>query len=84
MSALLNMRQRIPSGFSSEAIGRAVDRLGLSLTGHLGPDAAANRVRDLVNGHATLSMVAEAMLVARETLFAECQKLETRLRYPRG
>jgi transposase len=44
------------------------------------PRTFANRVRELVAGHATLSMIAEAMLAARDTLFSEWQKLEKRLR----
>jgi transposase len=34
----------------------------------------------LIAGHPTLSVVAEALLAARNTLFAEWQKLEKRLR----
>lgn len=44
------------------------------------PRTFASRVRELIAGHATLSMVAEAMLTARDTLFREWQKLEKRLR----
>jgi transposase len=44
------------------------------------PRSFANRVRELVAGHATLSTIAEAMLAARDTLFSEWQKLEKRLR----
>ena len=45
------------------------------------PRTFASRVRYLVAGHSTLSMVAEAMLAARETLFGEWQKLEKHLRF---
>jgi transposase len=38
------------------------------------------RIGELVTGHTTLSVVAEALLAARNTLFAEWQKLEKRLR----
>src|SRR3954468_12773622 len=44
------------------------------------PRTFANRIRELVAGHATLSTIAEAMLAARDTLFSEWQKLEKRLR----
>src|SRR3954447_745039 len=44
------------------------------------PRTFANRVRELVAGHATLSTIAEALLAARDTLFSEWQKLEKRLR----
>jgi transposase len=40
----------------------------------------AGRIRELVAGHTTLSMVAEALLAARGTLFEQWQKLEKRLR----
>jgi transposase len=45
------------------------------------PRTFPSRVRNLVAGHSTLSMVAEAMLAARETLFGEWQKLEKHLRF---
>src|SRR3954451_424173 len=44
------------------------------------PRTFANRVRELITGHTTLSVIAEAMLAARDTLFSEWQKLEKRLR----
>jgi transposase len=44
------------------------------------PRTFANRIRELVAGHATLSTVAEALLAARGTLFAQWQQLEKRLR----
>jgi transposase len=45
------------------------------------PRTFPSRVRDLIAGHATLSMIAGAMLAARETLFGEWQKLEKHLRF---
>src|SRR3954466_15615965 len=44
------------------------------------PRSFAARVRELVQGHATLTVVAEALLAARETLGAQLQELEKRLR----
>jgi transposase len=44
------------------------------------PRNFAARIRELVVGHATLSVVAEALLAARGTLFEQWQKLEKRLR----
>ena len=44
------------------------------------PRSFPGRVRELIAGHPTLSVVAEALLAARNTLFAEWQKLEKRLR----
>ena len=44
------------------------------------PRSFPGRVRELIAGHPTLSVVAEALLAARSTLFAEWQKLEKRLR----
>ncbi|HUZ72870.1 MAG TPA: IS110 family transposase [Stellaceae bacterium] len=44
------------------------------------PRNFAARIGELVAGHTTLSVVAEALLAARNTLFAEWQKLEKRLR----
>lgn len=44
------------------------------------PRNFAARIRELVAGHATLSVVAEALLAARGTLFEQWQKLEKRLR----
>lgn len=44
------------------------------------PRSFPSRVRELIAGHPTLSVVAEALLAARNTLFAEWQKLEKRLR----
>jgi transposase len=44
------------------------------------PRNFAARISELVSGHTTLSVVAEALLAARNTLFAEWQKLEKRLR----
>ena len=44
------------------------------------PRTFANRMRELVVGHAMLSTIAEALLVARGTLFEQWQKLEKRLR----
>jgi transposase len=40
------------------------------------PRTFANRIRELVAGHATLSTVAEALLAARGMLFAQWQQLE--------
>jgi transposase len=44
------------------------------------PRTFEGRVCELIAGHPTLSVVAEALLAARATLFAEWQKLEKRLR----
>jgi transposase len=44
------------------------------------PRSFPGRIRELMAGHPTLSVVAEALLAARNTLFAEWQKLEKRLR----
>src|SRR5271166_6947041 len=44
------------------------------------PRTFVSRIRELVDGHATLSVVAESLIAARATLFAEWQKLEKRLR----
>jgi transposase len=44
------------------------------------PRSYAARVRELVEGHATLTAVAEALLAARETLGAQLRELEKRLR----
>ena len=44
------------------------------------PRIFAARIRELVAGHATLSVVAEALLAARGTLFEQWQKLEKHLR----
>jgi len=44
------------------------------------PRTFANRMRELVVGHAMLSTIAEALLAARGTLFEQWQKLEKRLR----
>jgi transposase len=44
------------------------------------PRTFANRIRELVAGHTTLSAIAEALLAARGILFEQWQKLEKRLR----
>jgi transposase len=44
------------------------------------PRTFADRIRELVASHPTLSSIAEALLAARSTLFEEWQKLEKRLR----
>jgi transposase len=48
--------------------------------GRTTPRTFPGRIRELVADHPTLSMVAEALLAARSTLFEQCQKLEKRLR----
>jgi transposase len=48
--------------------------------GRTTPRSFAERIRELVEGHATLTVVAEALLAARETLGAQWQELEKRLR----
>jgi transposase len=48
--------------------------------GRTTPRTFAGRIRELVVGHATLSTIAEALLVARGALFEQWQKLEKRLR----
>src|SRR3712207_328377 len=44
------------------------------------PRSFAARIRDLVEGHPTLTAVAEALLAAREVLGAQLRELEKRLR----
>src|SRR5215212_10139672 len=48
--------------------------------GRTTPRSFTARIRELVEGHATLTVVAEALLAARETLGAELCNLEKRLR----
>jgi transposase len=48
--------------------------------GRTTPRSLAVRIRELVEGHATLTTVAEALLAARETLGAQLRSLEKRLR----
>jgi transposase len=48
--------------------------------GRTTPRSFPARVRELVEGHATLTAVAEALLAARETLGAQLRELEKRLR----
>ena len=48
--------------------------------GRTTPRSFAARIRELVEGHATLTAVAEALLAARETLGAQLRDLEKRLR----
>src|SRR3712207_304516 len=48
--------------------------------GRTTPRSFATRIRELVEGHATLTVVAEALLAARETLGAQLRDLEKRLR----
>ena len=48
--------------------------------GRTTPRTFPSRIRELVSDHPTLSMVAEALLAARSTLFEQWQKLEKRLR----
>ena len=48
--------------------------------GRTTPRTFPGRIRELVADHPTLSMVGEALLAARSTLFEQCQKLEKRLR----
>jgi transposase len=43
------------------------------------PRTFPGRIRELVAGHITLSTLVEALLAARNTLFEQWQKLETRL-----
>jgi transposase len=45
------------------------------------PRSFAARIRELVEGHATLTAIAEALLAARETLGAQLWALEKRLRH---
>src|SRR5690349_2544840 len=49
--------------------------------GRTTPRSFAARIRELVEGHATLTTVAEALLAARETLGAQLHDLEKRLRH---
>jgi transposase len=48
--------------------------------GRTTPRSFAARIRELVEGHATLIAIAEALLAARETLGAQLRDLEKRLR----
>src|SRR4051794_16208185 len=48
--------------------------------GRTTPRSFAARIRELVEGHATLTVIAEALLAARETLGAQLRSLEKRLR----
>src|SRR3954462_112199 len=48
--------------------------------GRTTPRSVAARIGELVEGHATLTVVAEALLAARETLGAQLRELEKRLR----
>jgi transposase len=48
--------------------------------GQTTPRSFAARIRELVEGHATLTTVAEALLAARETLGAQLRSLEKHLR----
>jgi transposase len=45
--------------------------------GRTTPRTFPGRIRELVADHPTLSMVGEALLAARSTLFEQCQKLES-------
>ena len=47
--------------------------------GHTTPRSFEGRVRELVDGHATLLTVAEALLLARTTLGEQLGKLQKRL-----
>jgi transposase len=49
--------------------------------GRTTPRSFAARIRELVEGHSTLTVVAEALLAARETLGAQLRDLEKRLRH---
>jgi transposase len=44
--------------------------------GQTTPRTFPGRIRELVADHRRLSMVSEALLSARSTLFEQCQKLE--------
>jgi transposase len=48
--------------------------------GRTTPRSFVARIRELVDGHATLTAIAEALLAARETLGAQLNALEKRLR----
>src|SRR5690348_12440518 len=48
--------------------------------GRTTPRTFPGRIRELIADHPTLSMVAEALLAARSTLFEQWQRLEKRLR----
>jgi transposase len=58
--------------------GRKSNAFGLKI-GPTTPRTFEARARELVDGHATLLAVAEALLVARSTLVAQLKGLETRL-----
>jgi transposase len=79
--ALLTARKPLQSkNYDVEMSLRGVLRgFGLKV-GPTTPRTFANRIRELVAGHATLSTIAEALLTARGTLFEQWQKLEKRLR----
>src|ERR1700680_654552 len=81
MRALLTARKLLQTkNHDVEMCLRGVLRgFGLKV-GATTPRNFATRIGELVTGHTTLSVVAEALLAARNTLFAEWQKLEKRLR----
>ena len=81
MRALLTARKLLQTkNHDVEMCLRGVLRgFGLKV-GATTPRTFATRIHELVAGHTTLSVVAEALLAARNTLFAEWQKLEKRLR----
>ena len=78
--ALLTARKLLQTKNHDVEMLRGVLRgFGLKV-GKTTPRNFAARIRELVAGHATLSVVAEALLAARGTLFEQWQKLEKRLR----
>jgi transposase len=79
--ALLTARKLLQSKHLDVEISlRGVLRgFGLKV-GRTPPRSFAARIRELVEGHAILTVVAEALLAARETLGAQLRELETRLR----
>ncbi len=81
MRALLTARKLLQTkNHDVEMCLRGVLRgFGLKV-GATTPRNFATRIGELVTGHTTLSVVAEGLLAARNTLFAEWQKLEKRLR----
>src|SRR3954466_7596557 len=79
--ALLTARKLLQSKYHDVEMSlRGVLRgFGLKV-GRTTPRGFAARIRELVEGHATLTAVAEALLAAREVLGAQLRDLEKRLR----
>ena len=75
--ALLAARKLLQS--KNHDVEMSLRGFGLKV-GRTTPRTFANRIRELVAGHATLLTIADALLAARGMLFEQWQKLERRLR----